>query len=90
MARAPKIEEERPPHDALEGVKLPRETTILVGHRQAERTLLDAYRSGRMHHAWILSGERGIGKATLAFRLARFVFAHPHQGAPEVAAAPMG
>ena len=33
MARAPKLEEERPPHDALEGVPLPRETTILVGHR---------------------------------------------------------
>jgi len=77
MARAPKIEEERPPHDALEGVKLPRETSILLGHAAAEQTLLEAYRSGRMHHGWILAGGRGIGKATLAFRLARFIFANP-------------
>ncbi len=87
MARAPKLEEERPPHDALEGVALPRQTTMLAGHAAAETELLDAYRSGRMHHGWILAGERGIGKATLAFRLARFLFAHPEPDAPEVAAA---
>jgi DNA polymerase-3 subunit delta' len=87
MARAPKLEEERPPADALEGVPLPRQTTLLVGHQAAEAALLDAYRSGRMHHAWILSGARGIGKATLAFRLARFVFAHPDPQAPDVATA---
>jgi DNA polymerase-3 subunit delta' len=87
MARAPKIEEERPPHDALEGVKLPRETSILLGHAAAEQTMLEAYRSGRMHHGWIFSGERGIGKATLAFRLARFIFANPDPTSAEVAAA---
>ncbi len=85
MARTPKPETERPPHDALEGVALPRETTTLIGHRDAEDALLQAYRSGRMHHGWILSGERGTGKATLAFRLARFVFAHPDPSAREVA-----
>lgn len=87
MARAPKLEEERPPYDALDGVALPRQTAVLVGHQAAEAALLDAYRSGRMHHGWILTGERGIGKATLAFRLARFLFAHPDPTAPEVAAA---
>lgn len=87
MARAPRIEEERPPHDALEGVALPRQTSILIGHREPERTLLDSYRSGRMHHAWLLIGERGIGRATLAFRLARFMFAHPEPAAPEVQSA---
>jgi DNA polymerase-3 subunit delta' len=87
MARAPKLEEERPPHDALDGVPLPRQTTMLVGHEAAERTLLHAYRSGRMHHGWIFLGERGIGRATLAFRLARFVFAHPDPRAAEVQAA---
>jgi DNA polymerase-3 subunit delta' len=50
MAAAPKFDEERPPADALDGVPLPRQTTILTGHADAERTLLDAYRSGRMHH----------------------------------------
>jgi DNA polymerase-3 subunit delta' len=87
MARAPKLEEERPPHDALDGIPLPRQTTALVGHQAAEAALLNAYRSGRMHHGWILAGERGIGKATLAFRLARFLFAHPDPASPEVTAA---
>ena len=87
MARAPKIEEERPPHDALEGIPLPRQTTTLFGHKAAEQVLLDAYRSGRMHHGWIVAGERGIGKATLAFRLARFILAHPDPAAPDVSTA---
>jgi hypothetical protein len=46
MARAPKLEVERPPSRWLDGVSLPRETTVLVGHEDAEQTLLDAYRSG--------------------------------------------
>jgi len=87
VARAPQPETERPPHDALEGVPNPREQQLLVGHRAAEQTLLGAYRSGRMHHGWIIAGERGIGKATLAFRLARFVFTHSEPDAPELARA---
>lgn len=48
----------------------------LVGHAAAEATFLKAFESGRMPHAWLLSGPRGIGKATLAFRMARFLLAH--------------
>lgn len=84
MARAARTDEIPPAHDALEGVPLPRETPFLVGHAAAERALLEAYRSGRMHHAWLLSGDRGIGRATLAFRLARFALAHPDGGAEAV------
>ncbi len=62
----------------------PRETTVLFGHAPAERALLDAYRSGRMHHAWLIGGPAGIGKATLAYRMARFVLAHPDPAAPHV------
>jgi DNA polymerase III subunit delta' len=65
-------------------VKLPRETTALFGHGDAERTLLDAYKGGRIPHAWLIGGPPGIGKATLAFRLARYVLAHPDPWAPEV------
>ncbi|RJF69954.1 DNA polymerase III subunit delta' [Rhodopseudomonas palustris] len=54
----------------------PRETTALFGHTAAEQALLDAYRSGRIAHAWLLGGAQGIGKATLAYRMARFVLAH--------------
>lgn len=60
-----------------EQVRHPRETETLIGHDEAERTLLDAYRGGRMAHAWIIGGLSGIGKATLAYRAARFILAHP-------------
>ncbi|WP_150524966.1 DNA polymerase III subunit delta' [Roseibium sediminis] len=68
---------ETPEVDALPGVPLPREQSDLIGHAEIERALLDAYRSDRFHHAWILGGPKGIGKATLAFRFARFALAHP-------------
>jgi DNA polymerase-3 subunit delta' len=54
----------------------PRETTELFGHRDAELALLNAYRSGRIPHAWLIGGAQGIGKATLAYRMARFVLRH--------------
>lgn len=63
--------------DRLDGAPHPRERTILIGHSEAERQLLDAYRGPRMHHAWLIGGPEGIGKATLAYRFARFVLAHP-------------
>jgi DNA polymerase-3 subunit delta' len=68
-----------PPH--------PRETPALFGHAEAEQTLLEAYRGGRIPHAWLIGGPRGIGKATLAYRLARFVLAHPDPAAPAVQSA---
>jgi len=61
----------------------PRRTTALFGHEDAERTLLEAYQSGRMPHAWLIGGEPGIGKATLAYRMARFVLAYPEPAMPE-------
>ncbi|MBL8895360.1 MAG: DNA polymerase III subunit delta' [Rhizobiales bacterium] len=56
----------------------PRRRTNLIGHREIEQQLLRAYQSGRMHHAWLLAGPRGIGKATLAYRLARFILQFPN------------
>lgn len=53
----------------------PRENPLLVGHEGAEAALLDAFESGRLPHAWLFSGPRGVGKATLAFRFARFLLA---------------
>ena len=35
----------------------------------------DAVASGRMHHAWLIVGPEGIGKATLAYHFARMVLA---------------
>src|SRR5262249_32460122 len=62
----------------------PRETTVLFGHGEAEQALLEAYRSGRVPHAWLIGGPSGIGKATLAYRMARFVLANPDPKAPVV------
>jgi DNA polymerase-3 subunit delta' len=52
----------------------------LFGHETAEKTLLDSWNSGRMPHAWLIAGRRGIGKATLAYRVARFALS---QGAEQ-------
>src|ERR1700754_3918349 len=65
-------------------VRHPRETAELFGHREAEAALLSAYRSGRIPHAWLIGGAQGIGKATLAYRMARFVLANRHAHAPAV------
>jgi DNA polymerase-3 subunit delta' len=65
-------------------VRGPRETLALFGHAEAEQTLLDSYKSGRIPHAWLIGGPPGIGKATLAYRLARFVLAHPDAKGPAV------
>jgi len=62
----------------------PRETTALFGHREAETALLNAFRSGRIPHAWLIGGAQGIGKATLAYRMARFVLAHRNPLASDV------
>jgi DNA polymerase-3 subunit delta' len=51
----------------------PRANPTLLGHRAAEATLLEAMRANRLHHAWLITGPDGIGKATLAYRFARFL-----------------
>jgi len=53
----------------------PWSATRLTGHDWAERALLEAHASGRLPHAWLIAGPRGIGKATLAYRFARFLLA---------------
>ena len=62
----------------------PRATAVLFGHAAAEAALLAAYRSGRMPHGILIAGPKGIGKATLAYRIARFVLSHPDPGAKDV------
>ena len=55
----------------------PRENPFLFGHQTAEATLATAARSGRLHHAWLITGPVGVGKATLAWRFARKLLAGP-------------
>jgi DNA polymerase-3 subunit delta' len=68
--------------EAPEPVELePRSNPDLSGHEDAEKALLADFNAGRMPHALILAGPEGIGKATLAFRLARFLLAQKEEGA---------
>ncbi|MSO74886.1 MAG: DNA polymerase III subunit delta' [Alphaproteobacteria bacterium] len=53
----------------------PRANPALIGQENAERAFLSAWQSGRLAHGWIIGGPRGIGKETLAFRIARHVLA---------------
>jgi DNA polymerase-3 subunit delta' len=52
-------------------------TERLVGHEAAERAFLKAFAAGRLPHAWLISGPQGVGKATFAYRIARFLLAQP-------------
>lgn len=64
-------------HDTLDDVPEPAENPNLFGHAAEAARLAGAYRTGKLHHALILSGPQGIGKATFAFHLARHLLAHP-------------
>lgn len=66
-----------PEPDRVEGAPHPRETADLIGQSKAEADFLQAYNSQRLHHAWLVTGPRGVGKATLAWKLARFLLAEP-------------
>lgn len=69
--------EAAPESDRADPAPHPRETAVLLGQARAEAELLDSYRAGRLHHAWLVGGRQGTGKATLAWRFARFLLAHP-------------
>lgn len=75
------MSEEQPPEpDRVEGYPHPRDTARLFGQDRAEAAFLDAWAGGHMHHAWLLRGPQGIGKATLAYRIARALIAQPMGG----------
>jgi DNA polymerase-3 subunit delta' len=67
--------------DRLAGAPPPRERTALVGHAAAEAEILAAWNARRLPHALLIGGPEGIGKATLAYRIARFVLTNPEPGA---------
>jgi DNA polymerase-3 subunit delta' len=73
--------------DAFPGAPHPRFAPRVIGQPAAERELLEAYRERRLPHAWLIGGPEGVGKATLAWSFARFLFANPDPDAPQVRAA---
>lgn len=62
-----------PTADQLDGAPHPRSTETLFGHDAAITDFLDAYNSDRLHHGWLITGPKGIGKATLAWQIAKFL-----------------
>ncbi len=76
------------PPDQVPGAPHPRDTAHLIGQDAAEAEFLDAFGSGRLHHAWLLTGPRGVGKATLAWSIARFLLATPDPGGDDMFGAP--
>lgn len=68
---------ETPESDRFNDAPHPRERYVFFGHNAAEQELLSAFRQNKMAQAWIIGGPEGIGKATLAWRLARFLSAYP-------------
>ena len=60
-----------PQADQAEGCPHPRDVYDLLGHERAEATFLKAEAAGRLHHAWLITGPAGVGKATLAYRMIR-------------------
>ena len=57
----------------------PEEQTDLFGHEKVEKTLLELWNNKRLAGSWLFCGPKGIGKATLAYRLARFILAQPEK-----------
>lgn len=81
MARAQLVAEVEalPEADRLDGFPHPRETAKVLGHAGAEQTFEAALASDTMHHAWLITGVAGSGKATLAYRVARAALARPDE-----------
>ncbi|MGP9805311.1 DNA polymerase III subunit delta' [Paracoccus sp. NSM] len=65
--------EDIPEADRVPGAPHPREARRVLGHDAALSDFVSAARGGRLHHAWLLTGPRGVGKATLAWSIAKWV-----------------
>lgn len=70
-------DEDLPKPDQIEGAPHPSQTRQLFGQDAAEAQFLDAFNQGRLHHGWLMTGLMGVGKATLAWRIAKFLLATP-------------
>ena len=58
--------------DQIEGCPHPKDTETLFGHQHAEQEFISCFKSGKLHHGWLITGPKGIGKATFAWRIAKF------------------
>ena len=63
--------------DQIEGCPHPKDTETLFGHQHAEKEFISCFKSGKLHHGWLITGPKGIGKATFAWRIAKFLLTQP-------------
>jgi DNA polymerase III subunit delta' len=76
-------------HDTLDGIPEPSENPLFFGHAGPAGMLAAAHRAGKLPHALLFAGQRGIGKATLAFHLAYHLLKYPSPAsAPAAIAVP--
>jgi DNA polymerase-3 subunit delta' len=68
--------------DQLAGVPLPETRSRVVGHEAARANIMSTLDAARLPSGIMLHGPRGIGKATLAFDIAREVFARTGDESP--------
>ena len=63
--------------DQIEGYPHPKVTEKLFGHQFAEQEFINCFKSNKLHHGWLISGAKGIGKATFAWQMAKFLLTQP-------------
>lgn len=66
-----------PLSDKIDGAPHPAQTTKIFGQNKATKEFLDVFAASRLHHGWLISGPRGVGKATLAWQIAKFLLTTP-------------
>ncbi len=67
-----------PLSDQISGAPHPSEATEIFAQDSAQQQFLDAFDRGRLHHAWLMSGPRGVGKATLVWKISKFLLTTPN------------
>jgi DNA polymerase-3 subunit delta' len=82
------VSDDIPEPDRAGDAPHPRHAPRLLGQGAAEAAFLDAWNAGRPHHGWLLTGPPGVGKATFAWRIARFLLTDPPRPAESLDPAP--
>ena len=63
--------------DQIEGYPHPKMTKQLFGHQFAEQEFISCFKSNKLHHGWLITGAKGVGKATFAWQMAKFLLTQP-------------
>ena len=71
------VDDTIPLSDKIEGAPHPAQTIRVFGQETAAKEFLDVFAASRLHHGWLINGPRGVGKATLAWQITKFLLATP-------------